>query len=388
MLQKPNFPPIVFFSDGFDWELRGNRYYLPYYWSFKTRVLVVAPHSSFKITLKRVITQKPLFFEKLKENLFVFKPGGFLPLNKTWDVSQNISYKITRFTLKRLLKKLKIRDPILWFFYPEIFQEMKKINHSLLIYHLVDNYPEYSFYYKTIKEKIAARELNRRAGKNSDLVLASSIYLLEKSKLVNKNTFLIENGAEIEFIIKKLKQIKKKPLELKEITPPIIGFIGNMSKFRFDFSLVEFLVKNLKDINFVFIGPTDQKERIEKISFNFKNCFYLGIKSLNQVPRFLKFFDVAIIPYKKNNYTKGVLPIKLFEYLAAGKPVVATNLYSLAPFKKLVYLADNKEDFIRKLKEALKEKDKSLTKEKIKVAKDHSWEKLIRRSEKIIQEFL
>lgn len=383
-MQKTNLPPIVFFSDGFDWDLKANRYYFPYYWSFKTKVLVVVPHSSFHLTLKRIFAKQPPFFKKVKKNLYVFQPGGFLPLNKTWDFSQNISYKITKFILKKLLKKLKINDPILWFFYPEIFKKARKIKHSFSIYHLVDQYWQYPFYYPKKKDKLRAKKINQLAAKKSDLVLTSSLYLYQNFKPINTNTFLIENGAETEFILKRIKQVKKKHEDLKKIKPPIIGFVGNMSDFRFDFSLIKFLVKSLKNINFVLIGPSDQNKKIKELSLKFSNCFYLESKPFKQIPQYLKFFDVCIIPYKKNKYTKGVLPIKLFEYFAAGKPVVATNLYSLAPFKKLIYLADNKNEFVLKLKRALKEKSEKLRRKRRKIAKNHTWRKIVNKSEKLL----
>lgn len=388
MKPKSKFPSIIFFSDGFDWQLKGNRYYFPYYWSFKTKVLVVTPHLSFHSTLKRIFTKQPPFLEKVKKNLFVFRAGGFLPLNKTWDFTQNISYKITKFILEKLLKKLKIENPILWFFYPEVFKEMRKIPHSLSVYHLVDKYWQYPFYYKTRKGRIKAKKLNKQVSENADVILTSSLYLCQNFKLINKNTFLIGNGARTEFIAKRIQQIKKRPKKLKKINPPIAGFIGNMSEFRFDFSLMEFLIKNLKGINFVLIGPTDKNKRIDQLRLRFKNCFWLGRKTFKQIPQYLKFFDVCLIPYKKNNYTEGVLPIKLFEYFAGGKPVVATNLYSLRPFKELLYLVNNKEDFIFKIKKALKEENKTLKTKRKKLAKNHSWKKLVDNSEKAIRKFL
>jgi len=382
------FPPIVFFSDGFDWKLRGNRYHFPYYWSEKTKVLVVAPHLSFRKTFKGLFRNKDLGLKKIKKNLYFFKPGGFVPWGKSLNLNYKISNLITKLSLRKIIKKLDFQNPILWFFYPEIFKTMEGIKNSGRVYHLVDCYWKYPFYYKSKEEKDKAEQLNKKVVKQADLVFTSSIYLEKFARQNNKNTFLLGNGSRTEFIIKSLKEIKNKPFELKNINSPIVGFIGNMTSFRFDFKLLEYLLKNFKKADFVLIGPTDQIEKLNQLNRKYSNCHWLEEKCFKKLPEFLKFFDVCIIPYKKNEHTKGILPIKLFEYLAAGKSVVTSRLYSIRPFRKIVYTAENKNDFVKGIKKALKDDNKQQAKQRIKIALNYSWKKLAGKSGTIVKKRL
>ncbi|PIS09497.1 hypothetical protein COT75_01350 [Candidatus Beckwithbacteria bacterium CG10_big_fil_rev_8_21_14_0_10_34_10] len=390
VLKKVNLPSIVFFNDGFDWEIKGNRYYLPYYYSFKTKVLVVSPHLGFIKTLKKLFKNEP-FLRKIKKNLYFFQPPGLIPLNRSFWLFKNGSYLVSLFFIKKTMRSINIerKKSIFYFFYPEYFKTALKLKPKLKIYHLVDLVWEYPFYYPYKKDRIRAEKLSLSVLRESDLVFTSSLYLFKEVKNINKKTFLLENGTDMDLIQAELRKEAKRPKIIEKTNKPIIGFIGNMSSFRFDFSLLKYLVENIKDFNFILIGSgKDNQKNLKTLSLKNKNCHYLGEWEFKKAIKYLKYFDVGIIPYKKNSYTRGVLPIKLFDYFSFGMPVVSTNLYSLKPFKDELYLEANKKVFLLAIKKALKEKSKTMRKKRIKIAKNHSWRNIVEKSEKITRKHL
>jgi glycosyltransferase involved in cell wall biosynthesis len=385
VIKKDNFPPIIFFDDGFDWDLKGNRYYFPYYYSFITKVLVVAPHRSFKRTIKNVFDKHAKPLKKIKKNLYFYQPKGIIPLGKTISWNYKFSNKIIKQKIKKIIKRMKISNPILWFFYPEVYQQMKQLKNKGKIYQVVDCYWNYSFYYSSQKAQKKAEVCSRKVGKDADLVFTSSLYLQNYFKKINKQTFLLENGSKTRFIINKLSKVKKAPNQLREVEGKIIGFVGNMTSFRFDFELVEFLVRSATEFKFVFIGPTDREEKMKQLDKENKNCIWIKKVAFEEIPQFLNYFDICIIPYLKNMHTKGILPIKIFEYFAAGKPIISTDLYSLNPYQQEVYLAKNNKDFLKGIKQLSIENSNSEEKEKkINIAKAHNWKNLVKESQQLI----
>ena len=104
------------------------------------------------------------------------------------------------------------------------------------------------------------------------------------------------------------------------------------------------------------------------------NVHFLGERPYSELPKYLCDFDVCLIPFKKTPLTEATHPIKIYEYFAAGKPVVATNMAELNPMTDICYLAENKEDFLKKLDLAVNEKDEAITKKRIKFASENTWE--------------
>ena len=93
-----------------------------------------------------------------------------------------------------------------------------------------------------------------------------------------------------------------------------------------------------------------------------------------QLPKYLHDFDVCLIPFKITPLIEATHPIKIYEYFAAGKPVVATNIAELSQMADLCYLAEDKEDFLKKLDLAVNEKNETITKKRIKFASENTWE--------------
>ncbi|MBN1262736.1 MAG: glycosyltransferase [Candidatus Pacebacteria bacterium] len=367
--KKIDWPPIVFFSDGFDWPLKGNRYWFPYYWSRIAPVLVVTPPVSWRAAVSQILVGRDSL-EEISPNLSVFRPAKF------------------NFGLEEVIRKFSCSKPIFWHFYPEIFSRAVRSPHCFDVYHLVDLIWQYPFYYPAPDDRRKAKQLNYKVIRQADLVLTSSLYLKKICRKLNSRTFLVGNGSRTELIADLIGKVRLRPRDLTGIKPPVVGLVGNMTGFRFDFSLVEFLARKMPQLNFVLIGPTDRKLRLNELAVKLDNFHWLGPKPFEALPAYFKSFNLGLVPYKRNEHTRGILPIKLFEFLAAGLPVVAADLYSLRAYRKWVYLAADRREFVEQISRALAEERGELKNQRKEFALDHSWEKIVEKSAVMVKSFL
>lgn len=105
------------------------------------------------------------------------------------------------------------------------------------------------------------------------------------------------------------------------------------------------------------------------------NVNFLGSKPYEELPNYMKFFDVCIIPYDQNDPLNiNCSPLKLYDYMATGKPVVSTDLPAVRSFNKLVRIGRNKEEFEKQLMKAIEEQDGFLCKLRMAKAHENSWE--------------
>ena len=224
--------------------------------------------------------------------------------------------------------------------------------------------------------------------KNSDIVVATSDKLLDDvTKIRKKGVYLIPNGVEYEhFHIQ--RDYDDIPSDIKSIIKkgnPIIGYHGALAKW-FDYELVKEMAKKRPNYEIVLIGwDYDGSIRNQRLK-RFKNIHYLGIKKYPILPKYAVWFDVATIPFVLNKITESASPIKIFEYMALGKPIVTTDLRECRKYKS-VLIGKDYEDFIEKVDKALELRDDPAYLELLdKEAKENTWEDRARKIDEAIQE--
>jgi glycosyltransferase involved in cell wall biosynthesis len=224
--------------------------------------------------------------------------------------------------------------------------------------------------------------------KNSDIVVATADKLLDDvTKIREKSVYLIPNGVEYgHFHIQ--RDYDDIPSNIKSIIKkgnPIIGYYGAFAKW-FDYELVKEMAKKRPNYEIILIGVDYDGDMRNQGLEKFKNIHYLGGKKYPILPKYAVWFDVATIPFVLNKITESTSPIKIFEYMALGKPIVTTDLRECRKYKS-VLIGKDYEDFIEKIDEALKLRDDPtylglLDKE----AKENTWEDRARKIDEAIQE--
>ena len=241
-----------------------------------------------------------------------------------------------------------------------------------LVNHLKDEYGTKVVYdcldefsgFGNVGTKIEGAE--ERLLKLSDLCVTTATRLYEKMENRIENLVLIRNGTEFDHF----HHLPPNNL-LSHIKKPIIGYYGAIAEW-FDTEPVEHIVAQRPEWSVVLIGHTFGSDvaRLKK----YKNVHLFEEVPYSQLPQYLYWFDVCIIPFKINKLTLSTNPVKFYEFMSSGKPVVSSKLPELSPYTEYLYLYEEKEEFLKNIELALKENDEGLVSERVKLAKANDWE--------------
>ena len=206
---------------------------------------------------------------------------------------------------------------------------------------------------------------------NADVIVNNSEYYVDYSSKYNKNSIMVGQGCDVSMFNDEDNSMAI-PEEFNTIQGPVIGYVGSLTTLRLDIDLLEFIAVKRSDWNIVLVGPEDEAFRYSNLH-ELKNVHFLGYKPADQLASYIKGFHVAINPQVVNEITIGNYPRKIDEYLAMGKPVVATETKAMQMFKDYVYLGETKEDYVSLIDKALTEHSKTKAKAQIKFANQHTW---------------
>src|SRR5256714_1340167 len=300
---------------------------------------------------------------EIEPNIFVVNPL-VLPLPGSSLVHRLNGQLLVR-SLRRVFSKLSIRKPILWTFLPVVNRLIGRLGERLVVYHCVDKYAEFSGV-----PREAILEMERDVIGRADLVFTSAERLFDECRPFNARTYFIAHGVDVSHFARSLDPKTPVPEELTSIRRPIVGFFGLIADWV-DLALVRSLALERPQWSFVLIGKvaTDLAP-LRGIS----NVYFLGQKPYADLPGYCRGFDVALIPFVRNELTLRVNPLKLREYLAAGLPVVSTPLPEIARYDGLVHLAERREEFIEGIEAALGTRAPELDWRRVEAMKSESWE--------------
>lgn len=214
--------------------------------------------------------------------------------------------------------------------------------------------------------------LEQKAIQLSDYLIVSSDKLYQKFAPIHSNCVLIENACDFDFFSKVKNTQEIHELKAKLSGKGVIGYFGAIANW-FDLECLEYLVQQFSDYDFILIGHTNGCEDINKLS-SLNNVHLLGEKPYSELPAYLNLFDVCLIPFKIIPLTLATNPVKMFEYLSQGKAVVSTALPEVLKYSSVVYTAQDKFEFVQKIKQAFAEsEDINLINSRIEVARNNSW---------------
>ena len=212
--------------------------------------------------------------------------------------------------------------------------------------------------------------LEERLFQICDLALATSLPLYRKCARLAKRVLQLPNAADLNHFSQPMEDWPVPP-EIVSLAGPVIGYMGAISAW-FDFDLLRHAPQQPPEWNFVLIGSTWDAERHHDLERK-PNVFFLGEKPYDELPAYLAQMDAACIPFKITPITRSTDPVKLYEYLAAGLPVVASPLPELERFKDWVQVAGTPEEFTRALETALERESPGLAQERKKAVRVHTW---------------
>ena len=227
--------------------------------------------------------------------------------------------------------------------------------------------------------------LEQEAIMNSDVAMATSKELTKKLSRFGKKITQLPNAADVSIFQPDENGALDRPKELMGVPGPVIGYTGNLDS-RVDYELLYEIITKNKDKTILIVGPRNDGGQHNYRLEDFPNVIFTGSKRLSDLPAYLSFTDVAIIPFKVNTLTKSIYPLKINEYLAVGKPVVTTDFSEdLADFRECVYLSGSTAVFLDNIEKALERKHDEVDK-RIAKARSNSWEARVKLFWKIVKE--
>lgn len=290
-------------------------------------------------------------------------PDGFLYDRFLKGLNQQIFQE-----LNWAIKELDFKD-FYFFNDSEMFQAFHAstmLEAKLNVYYSRDNLVS-TGYFKKHGQRIEPILL-----KSYDLAVANSLFLKDYCAQFNQHSYYVGQGCDLSIFDPELNH--EMPEDLKDIGQPIIGYIGALLKARLDIKLLEDLAEARKDWSFVMVGPEDDHFKASRLH-QMDNVYFLGPKKPEELGQYLSFFDVALNPQEVNELTIGNYPRKIDEYLAMGKPTVATPTRAMEIFKDHVYLAEGAKGYEQAISDGLASiGNEEVYQERIRFAQSHSWE--------------
>mgnify|MGYP002622878763 FL=1 len=329
-------------------------------------------------------------FKRLKSNLYLIDVPH-IPKHLQNGRISSLSVKLSCASLWLLLKLKRVKNPIFIVYQPHNMSFAKKLSSifgkSLICYDMTDDWSEFPGISEHRKHEIISEE--SRVIKEADLVFAVSGRLFDKAVKLNPNSIHLPNATDFESFNKVMSNIDTSE-EIRSFNRPRLGYVGNITPRRIDFELLRFIAESKPEWNIIMIGPVHAEAADMVNSFrDLRNVFFLGPKKYYSLPEYIKGFDICILPHRVDNLTQSMDPIKLYDYMATGKPIVATAVAEAVKFREEICLGNSREEFVSHIKSLLYEgaTEQSLAMQ-LETAKKNTWDKRVEKLTEIFQEKL
>ena len=244
-----------------------------------------------------------------------------------------------------------IRYPILWTSIPEHSQAIGRLNEVLSVYHVVDEYAGYTLVDAVRRKRLKADE--SQLLDSADVMIAVSDELVHAKRGPGRDIYLVENAVDFEAFHQAAKSASI-PNDLASIPSPRLGYSGLIGK-RLDLGLLERMATSYPDWSIILIGKVDDR-RCEAAMNALRarpNVHFLGEKHFSDVPAYVAGLDVGLLPYEVNEETLHISPLKMYEYLATGLPVVSKDIPSAQKKRDHVAIASDEHGFFRSCEQAV-----------------------------------
>ncbi|MGI6428362.1 MAG: glycosyltransferase [Syntrophomonadaceae bacterium] len=203
---------------------------------------------------------------------------------------------------------------------------------------------------------------------SADVVIATSEKLYSMALGINPNTYLVPNGCEFDYFFQASNGAFPIPADIADIPKPIIGYTGVIASWL-DLELIDRLAQEFSDCSIVMVGPLYNISDVPRRP----NIHYLGFKPYEQLAAYEQAFDVGIVPFKLSSMVESVNPIKMWEYMAAGLPIVTTNIPEAAKYPEAIMCSQDEAAFLANVRRALYEDTPERRATRLAVARENSW---------------
>jgi glycosyltransferase involved in cell wall biosynthesis len=379
-------PAIIYFGNDWFAENRTSSHHIARLLARHYRVYYIecpglrAPKSSGR-DLKKIWTKLRRFFQGVKpvEEGIKLRTLLQIPLHR-FALVRRLNRLFIQATLRWLLWREGIRNPVTWFMIPHLSGVVGKMGERLAVYYCIDDYAALPDV-----DPAAVRAMDEETTRKADVVFVASDTLLEAKRRLNPNSHVSPHGVNYQHFARAQKDYLESPKDTAALPGPVVGFFGLIERW-IDLDLVDYLAERRPQWSFVMIGrvavPQDQLPRRSNVHF-------IGERPYDSLPAYGKQFDAAIIPYRLNQQVLHANPLKLREYLAMGKPIVSVSTPEIDKYADVVDVANSREEYLAKL-DAVLSKPPCLmaTRARMERVASESWDARLREVLAVVEQHL
>ncbi len=310
-------------------------------------------------------------YDPIDSRVRVLTALNLVPWGHRFRLAARMNAALTARMLSRRVRG-STSDRILWIYDPCFAACIGKVGERFAVYDCVDDYAEQTG--QNARKRSLFVAYDELAASRSRLVFTTAQSLADRHRIRNEKTHLVRNVGDFRHFSPAADRSIADP-SLASLASPVIGFAGNMHGQKVDFDLLEQIAIRRPEWGLALIGPAhedtiDAVQRVDRLD----NVRWVGPVSYADLPRYIAAMDVALIPYLSNAYTRSCFPLKTFEYLAAGKPVVASGVPELRGMGPHVVVADDPDAFIAAVELALLETSPADVRSRQELAAANTWE--------------
>jgi glycosyltransferase involved in cell wall biosynthesis len=310
--------------------------------------------------------------ERVAPGISVRQALNVLPWASRFRAASAVNGFLTSVVLRRLARRLPA-PVVLWLYDPSAAGLAGACGEVFAVYDCVDDHASIFAASDARKAELIAAG-DDQAARRSRLVFATTRPLYERHRRANGATHLVPNVGDYASFAAAADPAFAAP-EVAALSSPVVGFAGNFLPLKVDFELLGAVARARPEWTLLLIGPAraETQAALEALCAR-PNVRWLGAKDYDELPRYVAAFDVGIIPYLENDYTRSCFPLKTYEYLAAGKAVVASGLPALAEMEPDVVVAEGADAFFAAVEQALERRSDEDRERRMAIAARNTWE--------------
>ena len=326
-------------------------------------------------------------YEQRSDLLYITSQFNIIPGSREFTWISSINHWFNKRRVQSTARALGFLEgnTVLWLYDTEAAEYLPMFKDATVIYDCVDNHASQAGVNRNAKR---VHDEERTILKRADLVTVTSKHLFKLKRKHAKNVQLVLNAGDVELYEREISGSAKKNAgnALKNIPHPILGSVGALDSYKYDFDLLVSTAEKNPTWHFVFVGApiVDKKTKALKKLTNLKNVHMIGSIPRADVPAYVQHFDICLIPYKNNEYNRSSFPLKFWEFMATGKPIIATGLPELEEYRDSIGYAKTQKEFTSLITKQLAAKNNDSDARK-KLAHQHGYDHRVRELMKLLE---